>query len=115
MYTFDPFDTTDDQTANNSPMVAPAREPVDLDEVGTGTGYQTPVGVGDRSYNSTVVEDGTTDAQPTGRFADSMGTPGVGTLDEMALGSRGFRLDDMGGGGGDTSNGDGFDPTTYEL
>lgn len=113
MYTFDPFDTTDDQSANTTPMVAPEREPADLDELGTGTGYQTPVGVGDRNYNSTVVEDGTTEAQPTGRLDDPMGTPGVGALNEMDLGSRGFRLDDMGG--DSTSNGDGFDPTTYEL
>jgi len=101
MHTFDPFDTTDDQTANTTPMVAPEREPADLDELGTGTGYQTAVGVGDRNYNSTVVAHGYTEASPTGRLDDPMGT--------------GYRLDSMTNGNGDGDNGDGFDPTTYQL
>jgi len=115
MYTFDPFDTTDDQTANTTPMVAPEREPADLDELGTGTGYQTAVGVGERNYNDTVVEDGETEASPTGRLDDPMGTPGVGGLDQMAAGGTGYRLDSMTNGNGDGDNGDGFDPTTYEF
>jgi hypothetical protein len=112
-YTFDPFDTTDDSTANDSPMMAPETDPGgvatgDLDDVGTG------------GYSDTVVDRGSTPGEPIGRLDDPMGTPGVGGIDQMSLGSDGFRMDAMGPGGtalgtGEMDNDDGFDPTTYEL
>jgi len=33
----------------------------------------------------------------------------------MAAGGTGYRLDSMTNGNGDGDNGDGFDPTTYQL